>query len=191
MIILASTSPRRKEILEEILQNDDFKIVPSSFDEGRIQSKDLRRLCNLRAIAKGEEVSKTYNGTDDFVISADTMVSFKNEIMGKPKSRADAKRMLEILSNNSHKVYTAYAIFNAGRLMKHKVCQSLVFIEKLSDYEIEQYLDSGSPFDKAGAYGIQDTEFINAKCIKGDYYTIMGLPFDSLNEDLIELGLIK
>lgn len=190
MIILASTSLRRKQVLSEIIDEKDFIIVPSEFDESEIVEKDVKKLCLKEAIKKGESVCKKYNNEDDVVISADTMVYFKGQQLGKPKDASDAFRMLRLLSANTHSVVSAYCIFKAGVLVRHRICIATLFIEKLSDYEINQYIQSGSPFDKAGAYGIQDKEYINAKILSGSYYTIIGLPKDELEDDLIDLEVI-
>lgn len=190
MIVLASASPRRKEILEQIIDEKDFIVVPSHFDESQIHEKDINKLCLYEARKKGESVCKKYNGADDVVISCDTMVYFNNEQLGKPKDEKDAKRMLETLSGNIHGVVSAYNIFICGKEVKHRICKARVFIEKLSDYEIDQYIESASPFDKAGGYGIQDKEYINCRVISGSYYTVLGLPKEDLEDDLINLGVI-
>lgn len=189
MIILASQSPRRKEILQEILGDIPFTCIPSSFDERKIHNSDLRKLTLIEARGKGEIVSKEH--MDDIVISSDTMVYFKGEQLGKPKDRDDALRMLRELSNDTHEIITAYSIFKGGVELKSNVIVAKLFIEKMADAEIEAYIDTGSPFDKAGGYGIQDKDFINSRIVQGDMYTIMGLPKYELEDDLYELGIIK
>lgn len=189
MIILASQSPRRKEILKEILDDIPFECIPSSFDERQIHEKDARKLCLIEAQEKGKVVSQ--NHPNDIVISSDTMVSFKGEQLGKPKDHDDALRMLRLLSDNVHEIITAYSIRQGDKELKHRVVVAKLYIEKMADCEIEAYIDTQSPFDKAGGYGVQDKDFINSKILQGDMYTIMGLPKYELEDDLLELGIIE
>ncbi len=188
MIILASQSPRRKEILKEILEDVPFECIPSCFDERKIHEKDIRKLCLKEAQGKGFYVSKEHR--DDIIISSDTMVSFKGKQFGKPKDHLDALCMLRELSGNTHEIITAYSIIKNGQELRHRVVVAKLFIEKMADAEIEAYLDTGSPYDKAGAYGVQDKDFINSKILQGDMYTIMGLPRYELEDDLLDLGII-
>jgi septum formation protein len=190
MIILASQSPRRKEILAEILGEDvEFKCVPSHFDETKVHDDDVKVYCLKEAMGKGEEVSLQY--PDDITIASDTMVAYQGQLLGKPKDHDEALHMLQMLSGNVHEVVTAYVIRKGDKELKHRICVAHLFIEKMADAEIEAYLDTGSPYDKAGGYGVQDTEFINSKVIDGEYFTIMGLPAEALEKDLLNLGIIK
>lgn len=189
MIILASQSPRRKEILQDILQEIPFETIPSAFDERAIHEKNIRKLCLLEAQGKGREVALKH--PDDIVISSDTMVSYLGKQLGKPKDEEDVYRMLRMLSGNVHEVVTAYAIYKCEKELLHRVCTAKIFIEKMADVEIQSYIDTGSPFDKAGAYGIQDKDCIECKILEGDYYTVMGLPKDDLEADLLSLGIIE
>ncbi len=189
MVILASQSPRRKELLKEILGDVPFAVVPSSFQERAIQSKDVRLLCLREAQGKGYKVSLKH--PDDVVISADTMVFFHGKQLGKPKDEQDALNRLRLLSGHTHEVVTAYSIYQGGKELKHRICISKLFREKRADREIEEYIETGSPRDKAGAYGIQDKDFINAKIVEGEYSTIRGLPVEDLRDDLIALGIIQ
>lgn len=188
MIILASQSPRRKEILAEILQDVPFKCCPSSFDERSIEDNNCYQLCIREALAKALDIS--HLNRDDYVIASDTMVLYHNHELGKPKDRKEALEMLRTLSGNKHTVITAYCILKGNSVLKERVVSASLFIEKMADLEIEEYIDTGSPFDKAGGYGIQDKDFINARILSGSIYTIMGLPKDELTADLEELGLI-
>jgi septum formation protein len=189
MIILASQSPRRKEILKEILDDVPFVCIPSSFDERKVHEDDVKKLCLEEARGKGLAVAKDHQ--DDIVISSDTMVSFKGEQLGKPKDHDDALRMLRELSGETHEIVTAYSIFKGEKELCHRVVVAKLYIEKMADAEIEMYLDTGSPYDKAGAYGVQDKDFIYSKILQGDMYTIMGLPKYELEDDLVELGIIE
>ena len=185
MIILASQSPRRKELLEEILGDIPFEVCPSSFEERKIESKDVRKLCLREAQGKGYKVSLSHPG--DYVISADTRVSFKGQQLGKPKDEEDVFRRLRELSGNTHEVITAYAIYLDGKELKHRICQSKLFMEKRADREIQEYIDTGSPFDKAGAYGIQGNFSIHVKSIHGDYNNVVGLPLGRVYQELKKL----
>ena len=188
MIILASKSPIRVEILKEILGDIPFETIPSSFNERAIHNKDCRKLCLTEAQGKGREVALSH--PDDIVIASDTMVVYQGEQLGKPKDEEDVYRMLRLLTGHVHEVVTAYTIMKGREELTHRVCVAKVFLEKMADAEISIYIDSGSPFDKAGAYGIQDNDFIDGKIVDGDYYTIMGLPKDDLEDDLVRLGII-
>ena len=178
-VILASKSPRRKELLKRIFPN--FEIIPSSVDENKYPLDKL-------SIVKGEEISFTH--PDALVISADTLVYFKGEILGKPIDKNDAKRMLQMLSNNTHEVVTYYSIFHKEKniFFTRKVVSKVLF-NKLSDELIDSYIDSGSPLDKAGSYGIQDKEYNLVKSFTGDLDNIIGLPVLDLKNDLIKLGI--
>lgn len=189
MIILASKSPRRVEILHEILGDIPFETIPSSFNERAIHNNNLKKLCLEEAQGKGKEVALLH--PNDIVIASDTMVSYQGEQLGKPKDEKDVYRILRLITGHNHEVVTAYTIMKGNQELTHRICKATVFLEKMSDYEIACYIDSGSPFDKAGAYGIQDKEYIDGKVISGDFYTILGLPKDDLEYDLVRLGIIQ
>ncbi len=189
MIILASKSPRRVEILKDILGDIPFETIPSSFNERALHDKDVKRLCLHEAQGKGKEIALTH--PSDIVIASDTMVVYQGQQLGKPKDEEDVYRMLRLLTGHIHEVVTAYTIMKGAQELRHRVCIAKVYLEKMADAEISIYIDSGSPFDKAGAYGIQDSDFIEGKVVEGDYYTIMGLPRDDLEDDLVDLGIIK
>lgn len=188
MIILASQSPRRKEILQTILKDKEFLCIPSSFDERQIQEDSLYDLCLEEAICKGEVISKEYK--DSYIISSDTMVSFNNEQLGKPKDKEEAFEMIKKLQGNTHEIITAYSIIKDEKVLVKKVCKAVLFIEKMSDDKIKAYVDTLSPLDKAGGYGIQDEKYIHSKIIEGEKETIMGLPKSELTKDLINLNLL-
>jgi septum formation protein len=188
MIILASQSPRRKEILKEILKDIPFLTIPSSFDESQIKDDDVLSLCLKEAKGKGLDVSSKH--LDDIVIASDTMVMYKNKQLGKPKDYDDAFNTIKMLQGNTHQIVTAYVIIKNGQILKERVCVAHLFIEKMDDEKIKKYLATKSPFDKAGSYGIQDSEYITSKIIDGSRYTIIGLPKDELEEDLKDLNII-
>lgn len=188
MIILASQSPRRKEILKDILKDIPFSCIPSSFDERSIDDDDLKVLCLKEAISKGLDISSKHK--DDYIISADTMVYFNNQKLGKPKDKIDAFNMLKSLQNNTHEIVTAYCIIKNNEILIKKIEVATLFIEKMTDKEINNYIKTSSPLDKAGSYGVQDEKYIHSKILSGEKETIMGLPKITLEEDLKSLNLI-
>lgn len=189
MIILASQSPRRKEILKEILGDIPFETIPSHFDERSIQDSSLRKLCLMEAVGKAKDVSKDH--PDDIVIASDTMVLFEHKQLGKPKDEKDAFNMLRMLQDNTHEVITAYALFQGDKELKSRIVSAKLHIEKMADLEIQEYIETGSPMDKAGAYGIQDKYFITSTLLEGEESTVMGLPFYELIADLYDLHILE
>ena len=156
-IILASASPRRKELLSQI--GLDFEIMVSD-KETEIDSKDPREACEKQACQKAEDIVEQatlkYKENDFIVIAADTIVAFEGKILGKPKSREDAKQMIEAISGRKHRVYTAVCVYNSiKKSYESFVDDTPVEVAKLSEREIEDYLDKKEPYDKAGAYAIQ------------------------------------
>lgn len=179
MLILASRSPRRKELLSII--TPDFKIIPAVGEERADKSLPPDRyVCEL-ARHKAEEIAAKY--PDDTVIGADTVVAVGGEILGKPKDEADAVRMLKLLSGTEHHVYTGVYIIRGNENAVFAEDTTVHFFE-LSDKEIDDYIATGEPFDKAGAYGIQDYGALLVSGISGDYYNVMGLPVGRLAREL-------
>ncbi|WP_062552097.1 Maf family protein [Peptoniphilus phoceensis] len=182
-IILASNSPRRREILEEFI---DLDIITKEINEIKDDSFSPWTTVMGLAFEKGIEVAK--DNEDSIVLSADTLVEFDGKLLGKPKNREDAKIMIESLSGRSHNVYTGYAIFKLSEKIKYvNYEKSSVKFYKLSDLEIEKYLDTLEYKDKAGAYGIQGKGSLLVEEIRGDYFNIVGLPIGKINRDLIRL----
>ena len=181
MFILASKSPRRKELLKEIIP--EFKIIPSNVDEFKYSLDQL-------SLVKALEISKDHK--DDIIISADTIVILDGEVFGKPQDEKEAYTMLKKLSNKSHEVKTIYTILCEKLGISHtNVITSYVHFNNLSDELIYSYIASKSPLDKAGAYGVQDNDkFPIISHIEGSYTNIVGLPVDELRKDLLDLGLI-
>ncbi|GAB6066357.1 nucleoside triphosphate pyrophosphatase [Aquifex pyrophilus] len=169
-LILASSSPRRIEILS--LLGLEFEVIPAKIEEKPIEGKPIltaRKLSREKALS----VWKRYK--DAVVIGADTLVFLGNEIIGKPKDEEDAKRILKRLSGRWHGVVTAVSIVSKGkRLTFHDVAR--VKFRELTDKEIEDYVRSGEPLDKAGAYGVQGFGAVIVEKIHGNFYTVMGLP---------------
>lgn len=176
MFILASKSPRRKEILHQLV--DDFLIIPSNIDEDKIIS-DPYSLSEKISKEKALEIYKDHK--DDTILACDTIVILDNEVLGKPKDKEDAIKMLKNLSGREHTVISGYTFINNGKTISRSVVSYVVF-NKLDDDLIKRYVDTGSPLDKAGAYGVQDKEFNIIKEIRGSYYNVMGLPLEDIKE---------
>lgn len=183
-IILASGSPRRKELLEKL--GLEFEVIKSDFDENSIEIKNPKKLVAKLAESKAEEVSNKENITsDNLIISADTIVVFKNEILGKPKDELDAMRMLKLLNAQKHQVYTAMCVLDMKNMSKRtSVVKTDVVFDKVKDETIMEYIKTGEPMDKAGAYGIQDGGSVLVKKINGDFFAVMGLSVNKLFQEL-------
>ena len=183
MVILASASPRRKQLMKEELF-PSFTIIIPEIDESLSFKKftDVRDIVRDIATRKCLKVSKDH--PSDLVIAADTVVVIENMIIGKPKDEKDAHRMLKMLSNKTHYVYTGYAINKDDKLISNIVKTEVTFND-LSDEMINDYIASGSPLDKAGAYGYQDNkDFALVKKISGSYHNVIGFPTEEIKADL-------
>ena len=178
-IILASASPRRQELLAYI--TDEFKVMPSGVEEivpkGLAAQKQPQYLSRLKAC----DIAKSY--PNDTVIGADTSVILRNEILGKPKDRDDARKMLLNLSGRVHKVITGCTVIKNGEIKSFSVVSRVKF-QKLSKAQIEAYLDTDEPYDKAGSYAVQGRAGAFVQWIKGDYFNIVGLPIAKLKKYL-------
>ena len=179
MIILASASPRRKEFLSLIC--DNFKIIPAGIDESLDGNVSLYDIPEYLAIQKAAAVHK--NHPDDIVIGCDTGVFVDNQMIGKPKSDKAAVEILKLLSGKTHKVITGCAVLGKGEPISFSKVTEVEFYE-LSDDEILEYVETGEPLDKAGAYGIQGKGGVLIKQIKGDYFNVVGLPVAELKRKL-------
>lgn len=189
-IVLASKSPRRQELLKRII--NDFKVIESDFDESTVKFQgDVEKYVEDLAKGKALVVAKKINNPS-IIIGVDTVVYYNNEILGKPKNYDDAYSMLSKLSGNTHKVYSGVCIYN---VIKDKidsfVCETKVKFSKLSKNQIDNYIKSNEPMDKAGAYGIQGLGGVFVEKIDGCYYNVMGLPLNKLNTFLCSYGLIE
>lgn len=183
--VLASKSPRRAELLKNL--GVDFSVKVSGADESQIP-KDLPPNIYVQelAVLKGTAVSEEFGG-GSYVIAADTVVVFDGEIIGKPKDKADARRILKLLSNNTHKVYTGYSVTDAANVHTASGCEVTdVHFKELTDGEIDAYIATGEPLDKAGAYGIQGAGSLFADEIRGDFFNVVGLPLCALNKLMIK-----
>ena len=200
-MILASASPRRKELLEQI--GAEFVICPAKGEEV-ITETDPSAVVMELSRQKAEEVAygvQIYNEQhadlttpqDILVIGADTVVAYENQILGKPKDEEDARRMLTMLSGKTHSVYTGVTfvfIDKEGRTGEHCFFEKTdVCMYPLKEAEIDRYIQSGDPMDKAGSYGIQGRFAIHIKEIRGDYNNVVGLPVARLYQELQKLGV--
>lgn len=187
-IILASSSPRRKELLEKIME--DFKVVSSDFDESTIQyNGDIEDYVKTLARCKAEEVAKGLKN-QSIVISADTVVVLENKILGKPKNKKDAECMLKSLSGNNHRVYTGICVLDTtNNSLKQEAVFTEVKFARLTNHDIQEYINTGDSMDKAGAYGIQSFAAVFVEKINGCYYNVMGLPLNILYNMLKSMGI--
>lgn len=172
MLVLASGSPRRREILS--MCGFDFTVSPAHGDEAAYSGGSFALYAEGLASDKAEEIF-TLGGGRDTVIGADTIVVMDGEVLGKPADRDDARRMLRLLSGRTHTVYTGVCVRSPERVNTFHSSTLVTFYE-LTDEQIDSYVLGGEPMDKAGAYGIQGRGSTLIKSICGDYYTVVGLP---------------
>lgn len=180
MIVLASQSPRRQELMHQI--SGSFIVDVPHIDESA--SLSLPPLEAVRDISKrkGMEVAKRHHG--DLIISADTIVVLDDEIIGKPKDEEDAYKMLKKLSGKMHKVITAFCLIKSDRLYQKSVI-SEVYFNELSDELIKEYIKTGSPLDKAGGYGVQDNDkYPLVKKVVGSIDNVIGFPVEEIKETI-------
>ena len=182
-LILASQSPRRRELLG--LTGLDFAVRVADIDETMDPGKDpfdeVARVSRLKALAVRREPG-------DVVIAADTIVVCEGEVLGKPRDEADAFRILSLLSRRHHEVMTGMTVLRDGEIITHTEVTKIHFRD-LHPEEIRAYIASGEPMDKAGAYGIQGGAALFADQMEGDYYNVMGLPVCRLAMILRSFGL--
>jgi len=185
-IILASNSPRRKELLRQI--GLEFRVDPADVDE-RVLPNELPEGYAVRVALDKARVAAARAGTG-IVIAADTIVVLNNEILGKPADPADAERMLKLLSGNVHRVITGLAVMDAdtGKALT-RASVTRVWFRSLAQHEIKSYVDTGEPLDKAGAYGIQEHGALLVEKIDGCYFNVVGLPLSLLGELLLSFGI--
>ena len=186
-LILASASPRRKALLEKA--GLDFVVVPSNIPEDPPPQDKPEEIARHLALAKARYVAGLY--PQSWVIGADTIVVAGGQILGKPNSSDDAKRMLHLLSGRLHIVITGYCVMcMAKNSFAAKSISTTVGFEKLSKEKISWYVETGEPFGKAGAYAIQGLGACLVSGITGSYTNVMGLPVREVVETLIDLGVL-
>ena len=190
-IILASASPRRKELMSLIV--NDFDIETADVDERGIEESlmgsNALKVSEALALAKAEAVFASHKDEDVAVIGCDTSVILDNVIMGKPNGRDDAVRMLTELSGNTHIVATGVAVVTKDKTITFTESAEVIF-NPLDDYQrslIQRYCDTDDPYDKAGSYGIQNGGALLVQGIRGDFFTVVGLPAARLARVLSEL----
>ncbi|MBQ7275749.1 MAG: septum formation protein Maf [Bacilli bacterium] len=182
-LILGSKSPRRAEILK--MAGYDFDIVVSDVDENVIEDNPEKKVLE---IAKKKARAINVDG-DAIILCADTIVVTKNDIiLGKPKDKMDAKKMIELINDDYHYVYTAFVIIDTFNNREYSsVVKAKVNVVYLKENEIEEYINTNEPYDKAGAYAIQGYFGKYISSIEGDYYNVMGLPICAINQILKKL----
>ncbi len=185
-IILASSSPRRRDLLRQI--GVDFDVYPADVDESILAGESPEDYAVRVSRDKVRVVAKKVG--EGIIIAADTIVVFKDAILGKPVDSEDAKRMLEMLSGKMHRVITGLAVMNAATgMVICKTPTTTVWFRNLDEEEVNKYVFSGEPLDKAGAYGIQGKGALLVDKIKGCYNNVVGLPLALLDEMLREFGI--
>ena len=186
-LVLASASPRRKELLE-MLGVRGFAVVPAP-DGEETPPAGLSPAETVKHIALGKaRAVAALRSPDDTVIAADTLVYLGDEPLGKPAGEEEARRMLRMLSGRGHTVYTGLAVISGGEVRTRAVATDVYFRE-LSEGEIERYVATGEPLDKAGAYGAQGRAAVFIRSISGDFFNVVGLPLCALSEILDGFGV--
>ena len=192
-VVLASGSPRRRELLGKIYK--DFEVITSDVDE-TIQEENPGKIVEELASRKAKAVFDMIAGENDdtlVVIGSDTIVFYDGEVLGKPADEDEAAAMISMLSERTHQVYTGVSVYIKGKngdsniVFYEKTDVTFYFVDK---FDIADYIKSGSPMDKAGAYGIQDDFAKHVEKINGDYNTVVGLPVARLYQELKAAKLV-
>lgn len=189
-IILASASDRRKDILSQV--GISYEVMPSSIDEDAIQADTPAALVEALSAAKAEDIAERL--TKNFVIiGADTVVVKDNSILGKPSDEAEAAKMLQMLQGNRHEVYTGVTLISVSPEGKGLIdtfhVRTIVDMIPMTAAQIDAYIKTGEPMDKAGAYGIQGCGAAYIQDIAGDYYNVVGLPISTVLARLANMGI--
>jgi len=187
VLILASKSPRRRYLLEKA--GLSFSVIPSNIDETTVPLSPPEVYVRVLSEAKAESIAKRY--PEKWVIGADTIVLKDGAVLGKPGSIDEARSMLKQLSGQTHEVFTGYSIVCKAKNRKFsETVQTEVFFKNLTHEEIEWYIHTKEPFDKAGAYAIQGLGTFLVKRINGSYTNVVGLPVCEVIEFLIKEGVV-
>ncbi len=185
-IILASASPRRKELLQKL--GLKFDVDPSSYEERIDPELPPRELAKSLSLEKAKAVAR--NRKNALIIAADTLIVFEGRVLGKPGTEAEACQMLKKLSGKSHTVITGFTIVDTeSNTTLSKAIETKVYLRRLSSEEIRAYVRTKEPLDKAGAYAIQGLGSIIVDRIEGDHFNVIGLPLSALAESLKEFGV--
>lgn len=183
MFILASSSPRRRLLLQQVVRH--FEVIDPEIDEASVQAQDSALPQEISKL-KAYQVFKTH--PQDTVFACDTIVYFRGHKLGKPANAIQAKQMLTLLSGQTHKVISGYTLINQ-HIEVNKTVVTKVTFNQLTEEIIDAYVATGLPLDKAGAYGIQDENYRLVDKIEGSYANVMGLPIEDLKRLLKKLGL--
>ena len=187
-MVLASASPRRRELLE-MLKIENLEIIPAKGEETADETLPPDELVCVLSRQKAQEVYERTEGRGDCTfIGSDTIVYLDGKVLGKPADKADAKEMLRSLSGRSHMVYTGVTVIAHGKTISEAE-ETKVFFRDLSDDEIDAYIATGEPMDKAGAYGAQGIASLFVERLEGDFFNVMGLPICRLGAMLKKLGV--
>ncbi|NIA01838.1 MAG: septum formation protein Maf [Nitrospirae bacterium] len=184
-LVLASASPRRKQLLEEL--GFDFMVHPSDFEE-----KDTHltpeELVTHNALGKAQDVARHYRNA--LIIGVDTVGAFQDHILNKPKDRKDAKRILRLISNTTHKVISGICVMDSDKKRAITAVETtFITIDRMEESEIDAYIRSGEGEDKAAGYAIQGLGSLFVKKIEGDYFNVVGLPIYRLRKLLKKMGV--
>jgi len=185
-IILASKSVWRKKLLEQI--GLSVEVRESEYEEDMNAMGDPHDLVKLLALKKAEDVARRYD--DAIVIGGDTFTIFNDKFIGKPKDAEDAKKILKNFSGQEHEIVSGFAIIDTkNKIAVNDVGKALVRFRELSDEEIDDYVATGEPLTKAGAYGLMDKGAVLIESIEGDFYSVIGLPLNKIYIELKKLGV--
>ena len=185
-IILASASPRRKEILS--LTGLRFRVEPSDYEETLDNAIKPHKLAKRLSLEKARAIAGKYR--DALIIAADTFIVFRGKLLGKPHTSKEARKMLRLLNGKSHSVITGYTMLDTGTGQKiTRSVETKVWFKKMSSQELDAYAATGEPIGKAGAYAIQGRGAMIVKKIEGDYLNVVGLPLFDLAESLKKFGI--
>jgi len=187
-IILASESTRRVDILRTL--GVSFAIIPPDIDESRKKDEPPKEYVLRVSHEKAHKVGSHF--PDKWVIAADTVVVYKNKILGKPMNEKEAFNMLKTLSGKWHKVITGFCVLNLSKNITYRdAVETKVFVRDLYDEEIKRYIKTSEPLDKAGSYAVQGRGGYMVKEIKGSYTNVVGLPICEIAEALLSLGILS
>lgn len=179
MLFLASSSPRRSELLTKA--GFEFTVEPASVNESILHGTPPMQIVEQLSTRKAQAVAKLH--PTDTILAADTVVVLKGRVLGKPKDEEAAKAMLKLLSGNVHQVYTGYTVISGKKfLCGHEVTSVEFYV--LTPEEIDEYVATGEPLDKAGSYGVQGKGALFVKRINGDFYNVVGLPIAKISRIL-------
>lgn len=185
-LILASGSPRRRELLDKF--GIDYEILPAQGEESAPPELTPGERVKALAAQKAEETAHRVNDPTAVILAADTLVELDGEVLGKPGAGERARAMLRALSGREHRVWSGVCIREGERILAESECTAVRF-RTLSDAEIEAYIATGEPLDKAGAYGYQGLASLFVERIEGDFFNVMGLPVCRMGQMLREFGI--